>query len=627
MKKYKIIRSESQLKKLAKRMRTLDEFAFDTETNTLKVYGLNKDFKLVGISISWGKYNNYYLPVGHYFDDNQLPLDAVVKYLKPIFENPKLRIIGHNLKFDLHVLARIGIFIKTIDLWDTMVMSWLIDENSDNGLKQCTKRDLGIDQTKIKDVLTTVTKEEKKSVGLKANQKPTFDLVRIDVGAEYAVADAYYTWLLYLYYYDKLEEEEMLKIYEKVYRRFLYTLYMMEERGVTVDLVRLEQMSREMEEDIENLEYRLYELAGVEFNPNSSQHLAELLFGYGDFKNPNGDILSASFNFPVISVTAKGVPQTSSGVLEKLAKKEYKSARKQEGVELVKVLLEYKKLRKLKTAFIDGLKDQIYDDGKVHPSFNIVGTTSGRISCSNPNLQQLPKASDDDKYKIRSLFIGSINSNGRRNKIIALDYKNLEMVLLAHFSQDPYLVETFLEGHDSHGATAVNMFGLDCDPDECKKLYPTERQVGKVLNFGLMYGMSAYTLYNTLKDWGVDLDDPELLKKYNVKKGEEVAQIYYDKYFETYSGVARFIKNQKRFAHRHGYVYTLVGRKRRLPNINSQNYKQVAYEERLSVNAPIQGSAGDIMMNAQIRIEVDERLKELRAKMLIQVHDKLICRV
>lgn len=381
-----LITTLPQLQLLSSRMRKLEEFAFDTETNTLKVRGANKNFKLVGISISWGTYDNYYIPVGHVFDEDQLDLDVVVSYLKPIFEREDVRIIGHNLAFDMHSLARVGIYIKTKDLFDTQVASWICNENTRNGLKDNTSEILGVHQSKIDEVFNTVTKEEKKEMGLKSNQKPTFDLTRIKYATKYAIDDSYYTWNLYLYFLDKLEEEEMSSIYFKVYVPFIRTLYNMESRGVSVDLELAERMRLEMEADKEELLYKAYELAGVEFKLGSNQQIAELLFGYDEAKNPNQEIIDMSFNFPVVSVTPKGVPQASTAVLVELAKQEYKVKRKQEGVELVKILLEYKKIAKLVTFLEFDKKDLLYDDSKLHPSFNINGTTSGRISCSNPNL-------------------------------------------------------------------------------------------------------------------------------------------------------------------------------------------------------------------------------------------------
>lgn len=639
-------------------MQGIEEFAFDTETNTLRVVGDNEDFLCVGISISWGDYNNYYIPLNHRrYEDykRNIPENMVRKYLKRIFEREDVRIIGHNLKFDMHVMARLGIIIKTKDLFDTMVASWLCDENTPNGLKENTQEIWGIDQTHFKEVTNDVPKEIKKEFGYKANQKVTFDLVLIDEGSPYAIDDAFYTWNLYLYYMDRLEEEKMDKIYFKSYVKFLRTLFRMEERGATVDTQRLREMQKEIEEDIENLAYEMQDLAGVEFNAGSSDQLGELLFGYVSDKklekNPDytSPLLENTFGLRAISKTAKGAPQTNANTLYKLSKMDYKNKRKKQGVEFCKKLLEYKKLAKLKSAFIDGMLEQLYSDGKAHPNFNIIGTDSGRISCSNPNLQQLPKADEEDKYQIRSLFIGSEyleDEDGnyvcevseapdvafehctvKRKKIVAGDFSNLEMRVLAHFSEDKNLLEMFANDSDTHGSTAVNMFELDCTPEEVKKKYPHLRQAAKVINFLLMYGGGAYTLYNNLKDdpWNpIDLGDKSYTEAYGVKTGEEVAQIYIDKYFNTYSGVSEFIKQQKRFAHKYGYVYTLLRRKRRLPDIRSRDYKQVAYCERLAVNSAVQGSAADITSSAQNLVDNDPWYEEHGVLMILQVHDELV---
>ena len=292
------------------------------------------------------------------------------------------------------------------------------------------------------------------------------------------------------------------------------------------------------------------------------------------------------------------------------------------------LIMQYSKLSKLKTAFVDGILEQLYEDGKAHPSFNQIGTDSGRLSCSKPNLQQLPKADEEDKYQIRSVFIGSIDEKtGKRKKIIALDYHNLEMVCLTHFSNDKNLSEMFANDDDAHGSTAVNMFNLDCTPVECKKKYPHLRQAAKTINFLLMYGGGAKLLYENLKSdhfSPVDLGSKEYLEQYHCKNGAEVAQVFIDKYFQSYSGVAKFISNQKRYAHRNGYVFTVLGRKRRLPDINSRDSEKSSYCERLAVNSAVQGTAGDITINAQIRVASEERLKEIGCNMLIQVHDELV---
>ena len=651
LRNYSIIKSVGQLKELADMMNDIEEFAFDTETNTLRVNSDSDEFSLVGISISWGVDNNYYIPTGHLYATEEypnIPTWYVRKYLGRIFGREDVRIIGWNIKFDMHVMKRIGIDIVTPDIWDGMIMSWLIDENSGNGLKDNTFRIWGEKPREFTEVTGIVSPERRKENGLKANSRVPFSLVDIDDGALYAIDDAFNTFRNYVYLLDKLEEEGMEKIYCKMYKKFLYTLFNMEERGVVVDRERLEDMKVEIKEDLDNLMYDMIEIVGFEFNASSNQHLAELLFGYDKSKNPNWNLIDNSFKFKPETTTKGGMPQTGNGVLAKLMKRTYTDKRRLRGQKFIKNLLSYKKLSKLYSAFILGISDLIYPDGKVHPNCNIIGTDSGRISMSDPNLQQLPKAKDDDKYQIRSLFIGSEyyadDDTGefvdeldgkiktetiRRKKMIALDYSNLEMRVLTHFSEDENLLEMFLNKHDSHGSTAVNMFGLDCTPDECKKKYPVQRQVGKVLNFLLAYGGGASALCELLGNYDVNLNDEQYLKAEGCKNGVEVAQKYIDRYFDSYTGVAQFIKDQKKFAHRNGYVQTLIGRHRRLPHLlirnpSGKDFKQISYEERLSVNSAIQGSAGDITINAQNRVETSEKLKELHCYMLIQIHDELV---
>lgn len=649
--KSEVIRTLGQFQRIVRKMQKLDEFAFDTETNTLRVNSDSDEFKIVGISISWSEYDNYYIPLGHVFDEDQLPVEVVAKGLKPIFEREDVRIIGHNLKYDLHVLARIGIHVKTLDLFDTMIASWICDENTPNGLKDNTSTILGIDQTKIADVFSTVTNEEKKSVGLKANNKATFDLVRIDVGSPYAIADSYYTWKLYLHFLDKLEQEGMEKIYFTVYPQFLTTLYRMEERGITLDIDRLREMDLEMARDIEDIEYQLLEIAGCELNLGSTQQLCQLLFGYSDFKSVNQTLIDCSFGLKPVGATKTGVPSASANDIKKLSKQSYKNRRKQEGVEFCKLLLEHRKLTKLKT-FVTKFEELVYKDGRIHCNFNIIGTDSGRISCSDPNLQQIPNSAEDDKYNLRELFMGGIDKKtGKRKHIISVDYSNLEVRVIAHFSQDPNLINAFLEGKDLHGNTAKMMFRLDCDANEVKKLYPQLRQQGKVIAFLLQYGGSAFTLAESLNANG-ELDDIAKTEGsdknsdfYGCNNAKEVAQRLMDLYFTGFKGIADFMKSQKKFAHRNGCVYTVIGRKRRLPMINSSNYGDVGYAERLSINSCIQGSGADIMMNAQNKIEgtspylvsddytkeenttkfeAAQRLKELGCEMLVQIHDELL---
>lgn len=679
-----IVDTVSKLKKLVEKMKDLQEFAFDTETNTLQVAGENREFICVGISISWGRFNNYYIPMGHRRVEDykrNLSIEVVQKYLQPIFNREDVRIIGHNLKYDMHVLKRIGISIATKDFFDTMLASWLLDENTPNGLKQITSDNLNVPQTHFAEVINNVPAEVKKEFGLKATNKATFDLTLINESAFYALDDPFYTYYNYMYLLDELEKDGMDKIYFKKMIPFMIVLFNMEERGITVDREALDEMNVNITKDMENLLYDMTEILGVEFNPNSNQQLQAILFGYvKDIKKPDevnpkkgispiqeirekyegkknwteekiqkkiADLwakydetigewkvfVENGFDFKPTSTTSAGAPSTDSGSLWTLSHKEYKVKRKREGVEFCSLLLEYKRLAKLKSAFIDGLESQLYDDGKAHCSFNQIGTTSGRISCSSPNLQQLPKAhGDEDNYAIRKLFIGSIDPvTKKRKKIIAVDYSNLEIRCTAHLSGDPLLLDMFAHGKDIHGTTAINMFELtDCDDKTVKKKHPDLRQAAKVLNFLLIYGGSASALYDSLKydrSAPIDLGDKEHLakyKKFGVKNGVDVAQVYIDKYFDSYKGVAQMIRENKKFARKHGFVYTIIKRKRRLEGINSSDNKIRSYCERLATNARVQGTASDIVSSAQVRLENDPWFEEHRCHMLVQVHDEVV---
>ena len=452
-----IVDTVSKLKKLAEKMKDLQEFAFDTETNTLQVAGENREFICVGISISWGRFNNYYIPMGHRRIEDvkrNLSIEVVQKYLRPIFNRDDVRIIGHNLKYDMHVLKRIGISIATKDFFDTMLASWLLDENTPNGLKQITSDNLNIPQTHFAEVIDSVPAEVKKEFGLKATNKATFDLTLIDESAFYALDDPFYTYYNYMYLLDELEKDGMDKIYFKKMIPFMIVLFNMEERGITVDREALDEMNVNITKDMENLLYDMTEILGVEFNPNSNQQLQAILFGYvKDIKKPDevnpkkgispiqeirekyegkknwteekiqkkiADLwakydetmgewkvfVENGFDFKPTSTTSAGAPSTDRGSLWTLSHKEYKVKRKREGVEFCSLLLEYKRLAKLKSAFIDGLESQLYDDGKAHCSFNQIGTTSGRISCIEEN--QLVQVYSRGEVPIKNVEVGDL---------------------------------------------------------------------------------------------------------------------------------------------------------------------------------------------------------------------------
>lgn len=598
-----IVTSETQLRCLGYKLYDVMEFAFDTETNTVDWCNAdNPYFKIVGISISFGINDSYYIPIGHRFDPTpQLPLKTIVRHLRPAFERTDVTIVGHNIKYDMHVMKRIGIEIKTPYIFDTMIASWLCNENVDKGLKPNVLRIFNHQMEKFNDVIATVPKEIKKKAGLKANQKATFDLTMIGDSANYATEDAFFTFMLYLHYLEELEITGMTKIYYKMYPPFIRILYDMEERGITIDKEACAEMNEKMQEDIEDLEYQMLELVGVDFDINSSQQLAQLLFGYDGFKTVNQDLLDVNFGFPVQSRTAKGVPQTNNATLVAISRMEYKNSNKIMGVKFCNLLLKHKELSKLKT-FTQKFLEVCYPDGKIHCSFNPVGTDSGRISCNSPNLMQIPNAGEDDRYNIRSLFVGDLDEYDQED-IISCDYSNLEVRVMAHFSKDEGLLNAFEHKVDLHGNTAKLMFRLDCDANEVKKKYPKFRQMGKVIAFLLQYGGSVMALESTLNSNGMLTEMLQELKGYKHKKDlpdtlapfwgckstKEMAQSLMDLYFEAFPGIAKFMKRQKKYAHQHGKVYTVLGRERRLPQIQSSNFREVGYAERLALNAPIQG--------------------------------------
>jgi DNA polymerase I len=688
-----IITTELELRRLRNRLMKLEEFAFDTEFTSLRMqYKGEQEF--VGCSFSWGKNNNYYISVGSMVnaEEDQIPLETFVKYMKPVFARTDVRIIGHNLKAELHALANIDIEVKTSDLFDTLVAVWNVDENNEAGLKEVVGRYYEYEQTHFEDLLFTIPKEVKLDMGLKHTDKGDASLVDMYIMAPYAMDDTYWTWTVYLDIQEALEDEGAEVYFYKRQMPYLRVLFNMERRGVRVDFERLREMSRMAEKDLADMEYKIFEIAGLEFSITSGQQLAEILFGWEKMKpqyeiiweevidpktgeqaiyksgknkgkpkwkkhvnkdkvvgeefSGNAYLVENSFGFPVVAETKTGQPKTGGDELEELASKVYKrDKRKAEGIEMVKLILRYKKLAKLKSTYMEGLADQVYSDGKIHASFNQTGTTSGRLSSSGPNLQNLPRPvepvgdepprekfnSEEEydkaitvwekekteyefwsRYEIRDAFIPDVWVNdddvedGEEDVIIAEDYSNLEMRILAHFCQDPLLLDMFKKNADVHGQTAVDMYKLDCTDKEAKKLYPHLRQHAKMLNFLLVYGGTASALSQSL---GV-----------TKKEGQEL----YDLYFATYKGVKEFMKNQKRFGHKHEHVFTVLGRRRHLDGINGQNFAEVGYYERLAVNAPIQGSAADIAISAQILIEEDEELRALGYRQILQVHDEIV---
>ena len=631
--KVYLVHTRPQLKEFQKRIKDQEEHGMDTETNSLRCLGENKDFKVVGASFSWGIKNSFYIPINHYFDDDlNLPQDLVAEVLNDVYSDRSIQLDGCNLKFDKHVMKRLGVDIRTPLLNDIMYASFLCDENREQGLKPNVSFFFGYKMQTFEESLATVSAEDKKSVGLKANNKATYDLVRVMDCLGYTTDDALFPFRLKNEIYfggeSLLEEEEMLDIYYQMYRPILLNVFEMEERGCAIDLKCLTRFDRSISKDLEELKYKIFETLGMEINLNSNQQLAQLFFGSTEnIKNPDQKVLDKSFGFKPLSFTAKGAPQTSTAVFEALAKLKPKDNWQKVGVDICKVMGKYSSLEKLKTAFVDGIRDNIYDDGKVHCNFKITGTDSGRFSCSEPNFQQLKKNDDEDPdaYNIREIVVGSfIPGTKERYKIMSCDYSSLEMRINTNFSGDQKLIDMIESGVDPHSYSAKNTFGLDCKVEEVKKKYPILRAAGKTFNFCIGYGGGSRAVYDLLVKAKVDPEDPKMLKEFKCKKGKALAQKFIDLYFEAFYGLKAYMNKQIRKAHANLEVLTVLGRKRRLPLINSSSWVDSGYAERLSVNAPTQGTAADITINAQNRIAKHKRLKELDCHMLLQIHDEVV---
>jgi len=645
-----IVSNEKKLKLAKKILNKKSVIAVDTETNSLLARAANSDFKVVSVILADGD-NSFYFPFNHVFYDNNLEKELFLKYFKSLLEKLDIQLIAHDYKFDRHVLNRLGIFPKTKKFFDTLIAARMVNENESNKLEDCLERYLGVTGlTTYDEVVDTVSTEKKKQVGLAGNNKATFDLVEIDEAANYGVEDTEYLIPLKNILKEKLKKEgQDLLYYKYMIPQFNEKLYNMEVRGVKIDKKSMNQMGKEMKQDLVQLRTEMIGLIREEVNFDSPKQLSEVLYNeytsdspcdicddnfesceekcesrklweqYGH-KKPNIHLRKISFNFPVPERTETGQPSSGKTSLKRFQHYTPKNEREKQGLKFIKNLLKYKKISKLKSTFVDGLRETIYDDGKVHSAFNQLGARSGRLSSSDINVQNLPSQDDDDKYKIRSIFIPQF----QEYKMIAFDYSNLEMRILAHFSKDPRLLEMFKHNHDAHGATAVNMFDLDCHPDNAKEKYPTERAMGKTLNFSLMYGMSANSLYYTLKDIGIELEDKELQQQYGAYSGKDLAKVIYDRYFDTYKGVKEYIENQKERGKKYKEVYTIIGRKKRLPEIDSEDSAKRGYYERLAVNSPIQGAASDIIMCAQIKLEDNQFLQENGVRLLMQVHDEIL---
>ena len=555
---YHIINTTPALDELLNRLSAAKSFAFDLETTSLDTMSA----QLVGISLSPARGEAYYIPVGHvgWGEVEQLPLEQVIARLKPLLEDNTSAKLAHNGKYDMEVLAEYGITVKNLT-FDSMIAAYLLSEKS-LGLKALAFSKLAIEMTPITDLIGSGAKQISMSQ------------VEVARAADYACADADMTGQLAELLEVELHQQGLWQLFSQVELPLVPVLVHMERNGVALDTELLRQMSHRLGEQLLKLEAEIYNSVGHQFNINSPQQLSAVLF--------------EELRLTPARKT-KGGYSTGAAVLEELR-----------GTHpIIEFILEYRQLNKIKSTYIDALPNLINPKtGRVHTSFNQTRTATGRLSSSEPNLQNIPVRGELGK-EVRQAFIAPPGSY-----LLAADYSQIDLRALAHLSQDKSLLDAFHRDEDIHTATAAQVFGVE--PSE---VTPDMRRVAKTVNFGVIYGMSDYGLEQAT----------ELSR-------EEAAQ-FIAAYFEKYPGVKQYLESTKEQAREKGYVQTLLGRRRSIPEINSSNRQVREAAERMAINMPVQGTSADIIKVAMIQLDREVDKRQLKSKMLLQVHDELIFEV
>ena len=560
---YQTILQMSELDAWLDKLRAAPYWVLDTETDGLDYMTAN----LIGLSFATAAGEAAYLPVAHDYLDapEQLDRDTVLARLKPLLEDTDSRKVGQNLKFDQSILARYGIELRGI--WsDTMLESYVLNSVAGrHDMDSLSERHLGHQ---------TITFEE---VAGKGKNQLTFNQIPLEQAATYAAEDADVTLRLHEVLWPQLEQEAGLaSVLQEMEVPLLSVLSRMERNGVLIDPALLGRHSMELTTRLAELESKAHELAGEPFNLASTKQLQGILF--------------EKLGLPVLKKTPGGAPSTNEEVLAELAL----------DYPLPAVLLEYRGLAKLKSTYTDKLPQMINPaTGRVHTSYHQAVTATGRLSSTDPNLQNIPVRNEEGR-RIRQAFIA-----GAGNQIIAADYSQIELRIMAHLSGDAGLLRAFSEGKDIHRATAAEVFGLPLE-----QVSAEQRRSAKAINFGLIYGMSAFGLARQL---GIGRND---------------AQRYMDLYFERYPGVLTYMERTREQAHAQGYVETLFGRRLQLPDIRSRNAMRRKGAERAAINAPMQGTAADIIKRAMLAVDAWLATPEAEGiRMIMQVHDELVFEV
>jgi len=556
---YEIVLTEERLEHWLARIHEADLTAFDTETTSLAYM----DAELVGVSLSTEDQRAAYIPVAHAYVGvpDQLDRAHVLAKLKPWLEDETKKKVGHHLKYDAHILENYDIQLRGI-AHDTMLESYVLNSTA-------TRHDM--DSVAAKYLGITTTKYEE--VAGKGAKQIGFAEVELERAGPYAAEDADVTLRLHRTLWPALEAEpELCRVYTDIEQPLIHVLQRMERTGVLVDTGMLARQSQELAESMAAIQSQAFAAAGGEFNLDSPKQLQEILFD--------------RLGLPVLGKTPKGQPSTAESVLAELA----------EEFELPALILEYRAITKLKSTYTDKLPREVNaKTGRIHTSYHQAVAATGRLSSSDPNLQNIPIRKAEGR-KIRQAFVAPPGSC-----LIAADYSQIELRIMAHLSGDPGLIEAFRQGVDIHRATAAEVFGLapDAVDDE-------HRRRAKAINFGLIYGMSAFGLARQL---GIERNE---------------AQAYVDLYFDRYPGVKAYMDSTRELAREQGFVSTVFGRRLHLPDIKASNRQRREYAERSAINAPMQGTAADIIKRAMLEAQGEIEAGRMPGRLIMQVHDELV---
>jgi DNA polymerase-1 len=556
--KVTIVDTDDKLAELLRALNHAEVISFDTETTSTE----EMNAEIVGISLAIKEGEGYYLPIGHR-GGNNLPLEKVLSALRQPLTDPRIGKIAHNAKYDYIVLARQGVTVTPLT-FDTMLAEFILDPSSRNlGLKNLAQARLGEEMTHIEDLIG------------KGKKQISMAEVAVESVAPYAAADAEVTLRLRPILQTELKRVNGEKLLTEIDLPLTPVLAEMEMEGVLLDLPFFKEMSNELAKRLAEIERQIFAMVGKTFNVNSTQQLSDVLFNTLGLQPPDPT-----------NKTTSGHYSTAAGVLELLKGKH----------PVLDWVLEHRELSKLKSTYLDALPPAVDANGRVHTFYSQVGAVTGRLSSNNPNLQNIPIRTETGR-KVRNGFIA-----GQGNVLLSVDYSQIELRIVAHMAQDEAMLEAFRAGEDIHSTTAAAIYGVDLDA-----VTKEMRRHAKAINFGLIYGMSAFGLTRS-----TDLTLAE-------------AETFVKTYFEKFPGVKKYLDGIRKQAASRGYVETLLGRRRYFPALQSkQNVQMKNREEREAINAPIQGTAADIMKIAMLKIPPALKEAGLKAKMLLQVHDELV---